>query len=218
MHVDISYLLLLHAAAAAAAAALLYCSLPYLAAVCSQVLCDNGYPHTSHSVICTPSPSTLKIGPKSDTDVPNICNCLVADLLDDGVLSAGLIPAVSNALEDLLVRDQPVIVPQRLTVMAQAVGVRPAVVEVQGLWEAGSSGGGCAGSSSGTCRLDLTALDAYRCVSLCPASTDRVGPCCAVPLDVNASSLTQPISLSSGQTCRFELTSCCFEAVTAPWR
>lgn len=216
MHVDISYLLLLHAAAAAA---LLYCSSPYLAAVCSQVLCDNGYPHTSHSVICTPSPSTLKIGPKSDTDVPNFCNCLVADLLDDGVLSAGLIPAVSNAMEDLLVRDQPVIVPQRLTVMAQAVGVRPAVVEVQGLWEAGSSGssgGVCAGSSSGTCRLDLTALDAYRCVSLRPASTDRVGPCCAVSLDLNGSSLAQPISLSSGQTCRFELMSCCSEAVTAP--
>lgn len=145
------------------------CSSPYLAAACSQVLADNGFPAASHTTICTPSLSSLRIGPTPGTDMPNICNCLVADLLDDGVLSGGLIPAVANALEELLVREGPVLVPQHVTVSAQAVGVKPSVVEVEGIWQgggsSGSGSGGCdgsSGSSGGTVRLDLTALDAYR--------------------------------------------------------
>ena len=196
-------------------------SSPYLAAACQQVLLDNGHPPTAFSVICTPSPSLLKLGPTAgpaagptaDTTagptsgptagptagptvsmytpspslpkpgptasahVPNVCNCLIADLVDDGVLSGGLIPAVANALEELLIKEEPVLVPRRLTVKAQAVGVRPSVVEVEvpGMWgssNGGSSGGGSSGSSGSdggredvrgeVCRLDLTAMDAYR--------------------------------------------------------
>lgn len=105
--------------------------------------------------------------------MPNVCNCLVADLLDDGVLSAGLIPAVSNALGELLVREEPVLVPQRLTVMAQAVGVRPSVVHVEAVGGGGSHGSrdssgvvsDLSATASGQCgslQLDLTALDRYR--------------------------------------------------------
>lgn len=107
--------------------------------------------------------------------MPNVCNCLVADLLDDGVLSAGLIPAVSNALGELLVREEPVLVPQRLTVMAQAVGVRPSVVHVEAVGGSGSDGHGSSGGNGvasdllaaaagqcGSLQLDLTALDRYR--------------------------------------------------------
>lgn len=83
-------------------------------------------------------------------------------MCDDGVLSGGLLPAVAHALEELLVRDQPVVVPQRLTVMAQAVGVRPSVVEVE--VDGDRCGGGDSGSSGGCgkIRLDLTALDRFR--------------------------------------------------------
>jgi hypothetical protein len=165
-----------------------------LASTCQQVLQENGFPAASFSVIHTRSPSTLKLGPNPSTDVLNICNILVADLVDDGVLSGGLIPCVSNALEELLVTEQPVIVPQRLTVMAQAVGVKPSVVEVEvaGLCSScGSNAGSNSGSSSsssssssggigglagdcggssdtvsqGTIKLDLTAMDAYRLVA-----------------------------------------------------
>lgn len=149
------------------------CSSPYLASACSQVLANNGFPAAFHTTICTPSLSSLRIGPSAGSDVPNVCNCLVADLLDDGVLSGGLIPAVANALEELIVREGPVLVPQQVTVSAQAVGMRPSVVEVEGIWQGGGSSscsGGCDGStdssgnssSGGTVRLDLTALNAYR--------------------------------------------------------
>jgi hypothetical protein len=144
-------------------------SSPYLAAACSQVLTDNGFPAASHTTICTPSLSALRIGPTAGVDVPNVCNCLVADILDDGLLSGGLIPAVANALEELLVRERPVLVPQQVTVVAQAVGVRPSVVEVplDRSGQGGSSGSSdsCGGNTDGssTVRLDLTALDAYRC-------------------------------------------------------
>jgi uncharacterized membrane protein YgcG len=102
-------------------------------------------------------------------------------LVDDGVLSGGLIPAVANALEELLIKEEPVLVPQRLTVMAQAVGVRPSLVEVEVQGgssgsNGGSSGSGSSGSNGGSsgsdgrkedvrgdmCQLDLTAMDAYR--------------------------------------------------------
>lgn len=155
-------------------------SCPYLAAACQQVLVDNGCPQASFSVICTPSPATLKLGPRDGVDVPNVCNCLVADMLDDGVLSAGLVPAVAHALEELLVREGPVTVPRRLTVMAHAVGLRPSVVDVEGFGlggQGGSSGVGGAAASGrrdGRWRFDLTALDRYRfvcaargCIAIC---------------------------------------------------
>lgn len=161
----------------------LNCSTPYLAAVCHHVLRDNGFSKDAFNIICTSSPETLKIGSECTSNVPNVCNCLVADLIDDGVLSAGLIPAVAHALEELLVRDDLVLVPQTLTVMAQAVEVRPSMVET-GCWNACSSGSasGCghgtgAGPSSpctvqgaqqapvmrSSHLVDLTALDQFRC-------------------------------------------------------
>jgi hypothetical protein len=171
------------------------CSCPYLAAACQQVLRDNGFPAASFSVINTRSPPTLKLGSNPATDVSNICNILVADVLDDGVLSGGLIPCVSNALEELLVTDQPVIVPQRLTVMAQAVGVRPSVVGMRvgndcgGCGSNGSSsrGGSCGGVSDRGCsstwgcqeitKLDLSAMDAHRLVQIQErACTPHNGP------------------------------------------
>jgi hypothetical protein len=129
---------------------------PYLAAACRQVLLDNGVSPSSFH-ITTSHPTTLKLG----KDLPSVCNCLIADVIDDGVLSGGLILAVSHALDELLVREDPVLVPAAVTVMAQAVGVRPSGCEVHSGKLAAECEDGCeVGRSSSW--LDLSALDKHR--------------------------------------------------------
>jgi hypothetical protein len=128
---------------------------PHLAAASRQLLLSNGLPASSFA-ITSRHPTTLQLG----RDLPCICNCLIADVINDGVLSGGFIPAVSHALDELLVRADPVLVPTALTVMAQAVGVRPSGCEVH----TGKNADGCeVGCEDGARRwLDLSALDKHR--------------------------------------------------------
>lgn len=73
-------------------------------------------------------------------DVPICCNLLVADLLDDTLLAAGLVPCISHCLATVCT-SAAVVLPAAATVYAQPVrfGTLP---------PAG---------------LDLSALDRYRC-------------------------------------------------------
>jgi len=119
----------------------------YLAEACRDILTANGVPPQTFSVTCT-HPTSLQLG----RDLPNICNVLVADLVDDAVLSGGFIPAVAHALDTLLVREDPVLVPAAVTVKAQAVALRSSQCEVAG--EGADSGGGFL--------LDVSTLDQYR--------------------------------------------------------
>ncbi|WIA22755.1 hypothetical protein OEZ86_009712 [Tetradesmus obliquus] len=129
---------------------------PYLAAACRKVLLYNGVPASSFSVTSS-HPTTLQLG----RDLPCVCNCLVADIIDNGVLSGGFIPAVAHTLDELLVREEPVIVPAAVTVMAQAVGVRPSGCEVHGGKLAAHCEDGCENVSSSSW-LDLSALNKHR--------------------------------------------------------
>jgi hypothetical protein len=71
------------------------------------------------------------------------------------------VPAVAHALDELLVRDDPVLVPAAVTVMAQAVGVRQSVCEVPGGKLAAECEDGC--EVRGSSRwLDLSAIDKHR--------------------------------------------------------
>jgi hypothetical protein len=133
------------------------CRSPHLAAACHQLLLSNGLPPSSFSVTSR-HPTTLQLG----RDLQCICNCLIADIIDDGVLSAGFVPAVSHALDELLVRDDPVLVPAAVTVMAQAVGLRPSGCEVHTGKVADRCEDGC--EDGGSSWLDLSALDKHRCV------------------------------------------------------
>jgi hypothetical protein len=134
---------------------LVCCRSPHLAAACRQLLLANGLAISSFS-ITSRHPTVLQLG----RDLPCICNCLIADIIDDGVLSGGFIPAVSHALDDLLVREDPVLVPAAVTVMAQAVGVRPSGCEVYIMKMAAGCEYGC--DDGGASWLDLSAIDKHR--------------------------------------------------------
>lgn len=84
-----------------------------------------------------------------------VCNCLIADVIDDGVFTGGFVPAVAHALDELLVRQEPVLVPTAVSAMAQAFGVKPSGFEVQG-----------APGSLARHQLDLSAIDQYRYAAL----------------------------------------------------
>jgi hypothetical protein len=135
------------------------------------VLLDNGVLAHAFSTICSPLSSStamsLRLGPVEGRDVPSVCNTLIADLVDDGVLSGGLMPAVAHALDELMVRDDPVIVPRVVAVMAQAVGLRPTTAAVATAVPAAGCDALAAVEGSGArlanrAVLDLTALDRYR--------------------------------------------------------
>ncbi|KAF8066293.1 Art7 [Scenedesmus sp. PABB004] len=120
------------------------CSNPHLAAACGAVLSASGVPGCAFNVVTT-HPATLALG----CDLPRAANCLVADLIDDAILSGGLLPAVGHALDALLCRDgEPVLVPASLTVLAQAVAAAPSRPRVA--------------VGARRVRLDLTAIDRHR--------------------------------------------------------
>lgn len=73
-------------------------------------------------------------------DVPCSCNLVVCDLLDDGLLTSGIIPAVSHALNHLALTDA-LVVPAAISVRVQAVQVEAA---------------------KAPCGITLAALDRYR--------------------------------------------------------
>jgi protein arginine N-methyltransferase 7 len=73
------------------------------------------------------------------SDVPVCCNLVVANVLEDGLLGAGIIPAVAHALSALAAADA-VVLPASATVYAQAVELRTGDV----------------------CGLDMSAANLYR--------------------------------------------------------
>lgn len=75
------------------------------------------------------------------TDVPLCCNLLVCDMMDDALLSSGMVPSIQHALQHLMVPDAAVI-PAAATVYAQ-----PAA---------------CSVKSIDAIAVDLSALDRYR--------------------------------------------------------
>eukprot|EP00775_Hariotina_reticulata_P007705 gene7705-7904_t len=138
----------------------------YLAQACHDILLANGVPPETFCVTST-HPTSLKLA----RDLPSTCNILIADLVDDAVLSGGFIPAVAYALDELLVRDDPVVVPAAVTVRAQAVALRSSRCEVAR--EDGDEGD--------ELLLDVSALDQYRWTAsqVLPALLD---PSCLLPL------------------------------------
>lgn len=90
----------------------------YLALGCKASLDANGVsPDAACVIYKRPTDLVLR------TDVPVACNLLVCDMLEDGLLSAGLIPACRHALGNLIISDARVI-PAAATVHAQAVEMR----------------------------------------------------------------------------------------------
>lgn len=96
----------------------------YLAMATKESLKANNAPADRTAVVYK-RPTDLLLGP----DVPVSCNVLLLDgLIDDGLLSSGLLPAIRHAREKLLVLPDAVIVPGGATVFVQAVELRSAEV------------------------------------------------------------------------------------------
>ena len=106
----------------------------YMALNAKEVLDTNGVePEAMRVVYKRPTDLALR------TDVPVACNLVVCDILDDGLLSAGIIMACRHALAKLALPDA-VVVPAAATVFAQAVELRVDSV----------------------CGLDVSAINLYR--------------------------------------------------------
>ncbi len=90
----------------------------YMALSCKESLVANGIGDDQATVVYK-RPTDLTLG----ADVPVVCNILVCDMLEDGLLSAGLIPACRHALAKLMLPDA-LVIPAAATVYAQAVQFR----------------------------------------------------------------------------------------------
>ncbi|GHP04547.1 hypothetical protein PPROV_000330100 [Pycnococcus provasolii] len=91
----------------------------YLAMSCKEVLLTNGYTDDQVKVVYK-RPTDIALL----RDVPVYTNVIVAvDLLDEGLLTSGLLPAVTHALDNLAIQD-PVVIPSSVTVFAQAVQIK----------------------------------------------------------------------------------------------
>jgi protein arginine N-methyltransferase 7 len=90
----------------------------YMALSCKESLVANGISEEQATVVYK-RPTDLTLC----TDVPVVCNLLVCDMLEDGLLSAGLIPACRHALAKLMLPDA-LVIPAAATVYAQAVQFR----------------------------------------------------------------------------------------------
>jgi len=90
----------------------------YMALSCNDHLKANGVTEEQAKVVYKrPTDLTLR------ADVPVVCNVLICDMLEDGLLSAGLIPACRHALAKLMLPDS-IVIPAAATVFAQAVQFR----------------------------------------------------------------------------------------------
>eukprot|EP00887_Chlorella_sp_A99_P001822 scaffold19.g1822.t1 len=106
----------------------------YMALACKEVLVANQFSEEQFKVVYKrPTDLVLK------DDVPICCNLLIANILDEGLLTSGLIPAVSHALASLTTSDA-IILPASATVYMQAVEIRTGEV----------------------CGLDMSAANLYR--------------------------------------------------------
>ncbi len=90
----------------------------YMAMSCFEHLEANGVTPEQAKVVYK-RPTDLALS----ADVPVVCNVLICDMLEDGLLSAGLIPACRHALAKLMLPDS-IVIPAAATVFAQAVQFR----------------------------------------------------------------------------------------------
>ena len=90
----------------------------YMALSSNEHLKANGITPEQAKVVYK-RPTDLTLG----ADVPVVCNVLICDMLEDGLLSAGLIPACRHALAKLMLPDS-IVIPAAATVFAQAVQFR----------------------------------------------------------------------------------------------
>ncbi|KAL3131069.1 hypothetical protein ABBQ38_000384 [Trebouxia sp. C0009 RCD-2024] len=104
----------------------------YLSLTCKETL--NGFEEDRFKVIYK-RPTDLKL----QSDVPILCNLLLCDILDEGLLASGIIPVVRHCLENLLTANAHVI-PASATVFAQAVEMR----------------------TTDVCGLDMSAMNRHR--------------------------------------------------------
>lgn len=124
----------------------------YLAMASKESFKANGAPEERTAVVYK-RPTDLLLGP----DVPVSCNVLLLDgLIDDGLLSSGLLPAIRHARDKLLMLPDAVVVPGGATVFVQAVEIRS--TEVCGFdcsaanllrWHPSHTSGAPLGSASG---------------------------------------------------------------------
>ena len=108
----------------------------YLASVCKEVLVANGCRDDQAKVVYK-RPSDLALL----EDVPIVCNLLIAELLDDGLLSSGLIPGITHALDNYLLTHDAVVIPASATVYMQASIVLRSTSKT--LWRISSSSVRC---------------------------------------------------------------------------
>jgi hypothetical protein len=140
------------------------CRCPHLAAACAEVLVANGHARQTFAVTTTHA-AALALG----TDLPYPADVLVADLVDDGVLSGGLLPAVAHALDANLLRPDAVLVPGALTVRMQAVALAASGCRAPSHSAPRLDGNGdndTTGHNNDDGWIDLSALNAYRCGSM----------------------------------------------------
>ena len=106
----------------------------YLALASKETMQENEIPEEQYSVLYK-RPTDLKI--KEDVSV--CCNLLIANILDEGLLSSGIIPAVRHALSTLTTQDA-IVLPASATVYMQAVELR----------------------TTDVCGMDMSAANLYR--------------------------------------------------------
>ena len=106
----------------------------YQAMACKENLLNNGFCDDQVKVIYK-RPNDLALL----ADVPVYCNLLINDIIDDGLLSSGLIPSTKHCLQNLLLPDA-IVLPSSATVFAQAIEIK----------------------SKNICALDVSAIDLYR--------------------------------------------------------
>lgn len=106
----------------------------YLALATKETLTENDIKEERYSVIYK-RPTDLKI----KEDVAVCCNLLIANILDEGLLTSGIIPAVRHALGSLTTHEA-IVMPASATVYMQAVEVR----------------------TTDVCGLDMSAANLYR--------------------------------------------------------
>lgn len=84
---------------------------------CQEVLQHNGYPSDQYKVVCKRATSLKLV-----EDVPVSCNLVVCDLIDDGLLTEGLLPALQHALALLTIVD-PEVIPSTARVIMRAAEI-----------------------------------------------------------------------------------------------
>ncbi|KAK9825810.1 hypothetical protein WJX74_009582 [Apatococcus lobatus] len=106
----------------------------YLSLACKEALVANKFPADRHKVVYK-RPTDLAL----IQDVPIVCNLLICNIFDEGLLTCGLIPAVRHSLDNLLTPNA-IILPASATVFMQAAEVR----------------------TKDVCGLDMSAADLHR--------------------------------------------------------